>query len=224
MDYVGPLPPSTFQGITYRYVLVFVDRLSKMRHLEPTQTMEVTEAAHAFFRSVYKLHGCPERVVSDRGRQFTSEFWKTLCQRLRLEIHLSTAYHPETDGQTENANGVMNQYLRAYVNYMGDNWVEYLPGAEFAANNADSASTKASPFLANYGQHPRVGFEPLDHPPQDASAYARANILQADKLVQRMQDLDTHLREEMTIAQAIMEAQTNSRRRPARVYRPGDLV
>ena len=98
MDYVGPLPPSTFMGTTYRYVLVFADRLSKMRHLEPTQTMEVEEAANVFFRSVYRLHGLPTTAVSDRGRQFTSDLWGTLCQRLKIDAKLSTAYHPETDG------------------------------------------------------------------------------------------------------------------------------
>ncbi|TKA52632.1 hypothetical protein B0A49_13533, partial [Cryomyces minteri] len=224
MDYIGPLPPSTFQGVTYRYALVFVDRLSKMRHLEATQSMEANEAAPVFYRSVYKLHGIPEGIVSDRGSQFTSDFWKTLCKRLRIDAKLSTAYHPETDGQTENANGVMNQYLRSFVNYMGDDWAEFLPGAEFAANNATSVTTHVSPFFANSGQHPRIGFEPLDHPPQETTTHAAKNTLKADVLAQRMEELDAHLREEMTVAQAVSEAQANAHRRPARTYRAGDLV
>jgi transposase InsO family protein len=223
LDYIGPLRPSTFQGVTYRYVLVLVDRLSKMRHLEPAQTMEAAEAAQIFFRSAWKLHGTPETLVSDRGTQFISELWKTLCQRLRIDAKLSTAYHPETDGQTENANGVMNQYLRAYVNYMADDWAEYLPGAEFAANNATSSSTNVSPFLANSGQHPRVGYEPLE-PRTALTARARREIVKADELVTKMERLTEHLREEMLIAQAVSETQTNAYRRPARTYKEGDLV
>jgi transposase InsO family protein len=114
--------------------------------------MEATEAAQIFFRSAWKLHSTPESLVSVRGTQFISELWKTLCQRLRIDAKLSTAYHPETDGQTENANGVMNQYLRAYVNYVADDWAEYLLGAEFAANNRTASSTNVSPLLGNSGQ------------------------------------------------------------------------
>jgi len=156
MDYVVPLQPSVFQGVTYRYVLVFVDRLSKMRHLEPAQTMEPSEAAEIFYRGVWRLHGLPEGIVSGRGTQFTADFWKTLCQRLKISSRLSTAYHPKADGQTENSNGFMGQYPRAYVNYIGDDWAEHLPGAEFAANNATSATTncpRSSPTMDNIPAH-----------------------------------------------------------------------
>ena len=161
LDYTTPTNPSTHLGVTYKHILVFVDRLTKLRHLEPTVTMEPLEAAQIFIRAVYRHHGLPERLVSDRGTQFTSTFWKCLCESLGIKPTYSTAWHPETDGQTENANGVTNQYLRAYLNYDADNWAELLPLAEFAANNTASASTTVSPFLANFGQHPRVGPEPL---------------------------------------------------------------
>ena len=84
MDYVGPLPASTFMGVTYRYVLVFVDRLT-MRHLVPTAAMEVEEAAQAFYAHVWKHHGIPESFVFDRGTQFTSEVWSHLCQLLKID-------------------------------------------------------------------------------------------------------------------------------------------
>ena len=224
MDYVGPLSPSTFMGITYRYVLVFIDRLSKMRHLAPVTSMGVEEAANAFYQHVWKLHGLPEVLVSDRGTQFVSEFWEMLCKRLRIDTRLSTGYHPETDGQTERANAVMEHYLRAYVNYMQDDWAKWLPGAEFSANNTDSSSILASPFLANSGQHPRMGFEPEEPLPQDITAQSRANLIAANAFAERMREMETHLRDEMLIAQAIYESTANANRRPCPRYAVGDMV
>ena len=224
MDYVGPLPPSTFMGITYRYILVFIDRLSKMRHFVPTTSMEVEEAANSFYQNVWKLHGLPDALISDRGTQFTSDFWDIMCKRLRIDARLSTSFHPETDGQTERANATMEHYLRAYVNYMQDDWAQYLPGAEFSSNNTDSSSILASPFLANYGQHPRVGFEPEEPLPQDLTAQGIANLIAANRFVDKMRDVDTHLREEMLIAQASYESSANENRRPCPRYLVGDMV
>lgn len=224
MDYVGPLQPSTFMGVTYRYVLVFVDRLSKMRHLVPTATMEVEEAANAFYQSVWKLHGLPDVLVSDRGTQFVSDFWKLLCKRLKIDARLSTGYHPETDGQTERANAIMEHYLRAYVNYMQDDWAQWLPGAEFAANNTDSSTTLASPFLANSGQHPRVGFEPEEPLPQSITTQVRVNLTSANVFADRMQKMEAHLRDEMLTAQATYESNANANRRPSPRYLVGDRV
>ena len=79
---------------------------------------------------------------------------------LKIDAKLFTAYHPETDGQTEQMNAVMEHYLQAFCNYMQDDWAKWVPGAEFSANNAPSATTLASPFLANSGQNPCLGFEP----------------------------------------------------------------
>lgn len=94
-----------------------------------------------------RLHGLPDSIVSDRGTQFTSEFWKWLCKLLQIDHHLSTAYHPQTDGQTERMNARVEQYLRAYVNYAQNDWIRYLPSAEFALNDHDSQVTGVSPFM-----------------------------------------------------------------------------
>jgi len=224
MDYVGPLPPSTFMGITYRYVLVFVDRLTKMRHLVPTTSMEVEEATNCFYAHVWKHHGLPEFFVSDRGTQFTSDVWKHLCKMLKIDAKLSTAYHPETDGQTERVNAVMEHYLRAFVNYMQDDWAKWLPGAEFAANNAPSSTTLASPFLANSGQNPRLGFEPPEPLPEDLTSQARDKLINVEEFTKKMEELTKHLRDEMLIAQAIYESNANRSRRPCPRYFVGDEV
>ena len=214
MDYVGPLSASTFMGITYRYILVFIDRLTKMRHLAPVTSMEVEEAVDAFYQNVWKHHGLPDVFVSERGSQFVSELWELLCKRLKIDARLSTGYHPETDGQTERANASMEHYIRAYVNHMQDDWAKWLLGAEFAANNTDSSTTLASPFLANSGQHPRIGFERSEPLPTDITAQSRNNLIAANKFADRMRDLETHLHYEMLIAQAIYESTANANRRP----------
>ncbi len=211
-------------GITYRYILVFVDRLTKMRHLVPTTTMEVEEAANAFYANVWKLHGIPEVFVSDRGTQFTSDVWDLLCKNLKIDVKLSTAYHPQTDGQTERANGVMEHYLRAFVNYMQDDWAKWTPGAEFAANNVPSATTLASPFLANSGQNPRLGFEPLEPLPSGLTAQVRVKLININEFTKKMEEITGHLRDEMLIAQAIYESSANERRRPCSRYLVGDMV
>ena len=224
MDYVGPLPPSTYMGVTYRHILVVVDRLTKMRHLEPCVTMEAREAAEIYYRSVWKLHGLPEDITSDRGTQFTSQFWDRLCERLGIKACLSTSHHPETDGQTENANKVMEQYLRHFVEYLQDDWAKWLPGAEFAANNVESVSTSCSPFLANSGQHPRMGFEPVTTLPPGTTPTARIQAADADAFVNKMKNLTEHLKDEMTIAQAEQEAYANQNRIPPPAFQVGDKV
>ena len=223
-DYVGPLPPSTYMGITYRYILVFVDRLTKMRHLVPTVTMETAEAAEAFYAHVWKHQGLPESFTSDRGTQFTSDVWKHLCQILKIDAKFSTAYHPETDGQTERINAIMEHYLRAFCNYKQDDWAKWLPGAEFSANNAPSSTTLASPFLANSGQNPRLGFELPEPLPTELTAQSQAKLLDIENFAKKMEELTNHLRDEMLIAQAIYEANANRSRRPCPRYFVGDEV
>ena len=107
-----------------------------MRHLIPcNDTVDAKATAQLYLRHIWKHHGLPKRILCDRGTQFTADFWQALSGYLENENYYSTAYHPKTDGQYERFNAVMEQYLRAYVNYQQDNWVTYLPMVEFAANN-----------------------------------------------------------------------------------------
>ena len=119
------------------------------------------------------------KQVSDRGSQSTFEFWKHLTNRLGIDSKLSTSFHPETDGSTEQANVVMEQYPRRFCNYHQDNWAELLPSAGFAANNTHSVSINYTPFLANSGQHPRLGFEPVSAPDK-ATAKTKRKLINAD--------------------------------------------
>jgi hypothetical protein len=110
---------------------------------------------------VFTRHGFPVTTISDRGPQFNSMFLKNLYSLLGIEPHFSTAYHPQSDGQTECVNQNLEQYLRLYINKRQSNWVDLLPLAEFAYNNATHESTGMTPFYANYGYHPAMNGAPI---------------------------------------------------------------
>ena len=107
-----------------------------------------------FRENIWKLHGLPSSIISDRDPVFTSKFWAELMGRLNVQLRKSTALHPQTDGQTERVNQSLEQYLRQYCNYEQDNWYDLLPLAEYAYNNSATMATQMSPFFANYGFHP----------------------------------------------------------------------
>ncbi|KAF1334458.1 reverse transcriptase, partial [Globisporangium splendens] len=137
-------------------ILVFVDRFSKMVHLAPVSDKISAEmAAKVFVDVVFRLHGLPVEIVSDRDTRFTSRFWRALFGLLDTKLAMSTAAHPETDGQTERVNRVLEDVLRSYATSFKE-WSEFLPLAEFALNNSTHVSTGHSPFYVNYGIHPRV--------------------------------------------------------------------
>jgi len=155
-DFVTGLPWS--KG--YDAICVVVDRLTKQRHLIPcTTTIMAEELGTLFCERVFHYHGLPETIVSDRGPQFASRFWKHLCSCLKIDARLSTAFHPQTDGQTEHVNAVVEQHLRAYVAYLQDDWADFLFLAEFAGNNQVSDTTTMSPLFTNFGFHPHYDFE-----------------------------------------------------------------
>ena len=97
-------------------------------------------------------------MISDRGLQFVAGLTRELNKILGIETKLSTAYHPETDGQTERTNQELEQYLRIYINHRQNNWAEWLATAEFAFNNKIHTATKSLLFQVNYGREPRMGF------------------------------------------------------------------
>jgi len=139
-------------------ILVVCDRLSKMMHFVATTEETSAEGLARLFKdNIWKLHGLPESVVSDRGPQFAAELTKELNRMLGIETRLSTASHPQTDGQTEQMNQELEQYLRFFVDHRQKDWPEWLASAEFAVNNKAHLVTKVSPFMANYGRELKIG-------------------------------------------------------------------
>jgi len=155
-DFITKLPIA--QG--YNSILVVVDRLTKMVYFIPTIEKTLAEGLARLFRdNVWKLHGLPESIVLDRGLQFAAGIMQKLNRMLGIESKLSTAFHPQTDGQMERVNQELEQYLRMFIDHRQEQWPGWLGMAEFAYNNKTHSSTKVSPFKANYRQDPRMGFE-----------------------------------------------------------------
>jgi RNase H-like domain found in reverse transcriptase/Reverse transcriptase (RNA-dependent DNA polymerase)/Integrase zinc binding domain/Chromo (CHRromatin Organisation MOdifier) domain/gag-polyprotein putative aspartyl protease len=160
MDLITQLP-RTKKG--HDAIVVFVDKLSKYNYYEPTTTnVTAPELAEIFFRTVVRRHGVPESIVSDRDPRFTSMFWQCLWKKLGTKLAMSTAYHPQTDGQTERANRTLEDMLRSYVDLNQDDWDDCLVAAEIAVNNSINISTKETAFYLNSGQHPRFIFDSMD--------------------------------------------------------------
>jgi reverse transcriptase-like protein/integrase-like protein len=220
MDYIEDLPICQRRGRAFKHVLVVVDRLTKARVYEPLESKGVGELVEVMHRRIFCVYGLPRSIVSDRGSSFVSYFWRRHCQRYGTSLKLSSAYHPETDGQTENANKTLKNYLRSYINYAQDDWVDWLPDAEFAVNNFVNQSTGMTPFFANSGYHPRTGAEP----PGTYEAASNAEMETADKIVERTEEIRTWLQDQLAWAQEEYERYANAHRQPHPEYRVGDEV
>jgi hypothetical protein len=171
-----------------------------------------------FLREVVRLHGLPKTIISDRGPQFAAVFWERLCEQLGANQPLSTAFHPQTDGQTERMNASMEQYLRIFTSHQQDDWVQWLPLAECAANNGSSETTKCSAFFAVTGTDPRMTFEEATKQSGDS------RVIDADQVQTAMQQIHEHLRVEMRRSQDIMEKEANRKRLPAPQIQEGTKV
>ena len=133
-----------------------------MAHFIPLKNCEVKNLAKIFLKEYWRLHGLPKGIVSDRDTVFTSHFWDALMKALDVSLDKSSAYHPQTDGQTERVNQILEQYIRTYCTWDQKDWVELLPFAEFCCNNTVHTATKMTPFYAAYGQHPKDHFADLN--------------------------------------------------------------
>ena len=123
----------------------------------PTHTtVDAKETAELFHDVVFVRHGMPRRIVSDRDTKFTSQFWEAFVEFMGTTLGMSTSYHPQTDGQTERVNRVLQEALRSFVDATQSDWDQYLPSLQFAYNMARHTSTGETPFFLNYGRHPIV--------------------------------------------------------------------
>ena len=139
-------------------ILVVMDCFSKMAHFIPLPNLpNATTLSQVFIDNIVKLHGIPSDVVSDRGTQFVSRFWRAFCSRLGIQLSFSFAFHPQSIGQTEPTNQNLETYLRCFVAENQDEWSSFLSLAEFALNNRRHESTDMSLFFGAYGFHPQFG-------------------------------------------------------------------
>ena len=221
MDFITGLPDSD----GFNAICTLICRLSKERHYVPCHWGEggtsTEETLWILLWNVFRLHGLPLSITSDRGRQFVSILWKSLCERLGIKANLSTAFHPETDGQSERANQDIKRGLRTYCNYMQDDWARWIPMLEFSDNNNTSSSLGLTPFYFNRGFHPRMSFGP------DCNSYEtmreRLQASKADDITRRMQELLEYGHNQLSKSQSAMESQANKHRRDVS-YEVGDHV
>ncbi|GKA18989.1 putative reverse transcriptase domain-containing protein [Tanacetum coccineum] len=150
MDFITKLPKSS-QG--FDTIWVIVDRLTKSAHFLPIRENDpLDKLARLYLNRIVARHRIPVSIICDRDGRFTSNFWKSFQKALGTDISMSTAYHPETDGQSERTIQTLEDMLRACVIDFGKGWVKHLPLAEFSYNNSYHASIKAAPYEALYGQ------------------------------------------------------------------------
>ena len=153
VDFITQLPES--QGQTQ--ILVVVNSFTKMAHLIGLATNATAkDVANTFPMEVWKLDRLPSEIVSDMDGKFSGGFWESLCKTLGITRRMSTAYHPQTDGQTERTNQVLEGYLRNFVNHNKNNRYQLLALAEYAYNNCQASLDNLTPFFANYGFHPQT--------------------------------------------------------------------
>ena len=211
MDFIVDLP-RTKRGHTA--ILVIVDRMTKRVILiATTTTVTAVETAQLFFDHVFRYHGLPRTIVSDRDPRFTSKFWSTLFKLVGTRLALSSARHPQTDGQTERVNRTLEQMLRAYVNFDMDNWDTLLTPAEFAINNMVHASTGMSAFQLDTGRDPLLPIDLL------APSTLPSVSDFTGKLATTLRIAQDHLRE----AQRTQAVQANKHRRDVK-FNAGDQV
>ncbi|KAJ9531659.1 hypothetical protein QJQ45_021802, partial [Haematococcus lacustris] len=213
MDFITKLPAGSHG---YDAICVFVDRLSKMVHFVPCrEDLKARRFAQLFIDHVYKLHGMPAELISDRGSLFTSVFWREVMRRCGSKPALSSSYHPQSDGQTERYNRVLEEMLRHYISPTQSDWPDYLALAEFAVNNSWQESIQSTPFLVNTGQSPvTVGLRDLPYGGRCPSAHA---------FTRWWQDVVANARKCMAAAQSRQAAYANKARRDVE-YKVGQKV
>jgi len=195
---------------------VIIDRLTKMGHFAACQgTGSPEDQADHFLRQVIRPHGLPSSIVSDRGSLFTSDFWRRVSEAHGILRNLSTAFHPQTERQTERPNATLKQYLRAYCNYQQDDWERLLPIAEFCYNNIQTGTTRITPFFANYGYHPHF------LPDLGTRNKETPEVLEYVAALRRLHE---ELRAEIKEAQMTQAEQANKARHQDSLVNPGDRV
>ncbi len=216
MDYITDLPAASDSSLVpgATSILVIVDRLSKEKHFVPCKSMKVEYLARVFIRDVIRTHGLPQSIVTDRGSQFLSSAWSEACRVLGIKRSPTSAFHPQSDGQSERTNQDIERQLRGLCNDAQDDWVDWLPVVEHAMNRSSSAATGMTPFMANKGFEPRM----------TVSTIRPAPATTPEPLSPTMSAIVAELKNELTLTRQQMADSANQSRTPHPNFQVGDLV
>jgi hypothetical protein len=215
IDFVGPLPESSNRDSTYDSITVIICLLTSMVHLVPSRiNYNASQLAELMFEQVYKIHGLPKNIISDRDVLFTSIFWSRLHNLIGTKLRMSSAYHPQSDGATERANRTVTQMLRQCIHPNQKDWVTKLPAIEFAINSARSASTGYAPFFLNFGRMPKA----MLWAAAPSSEYPSVREFALQK---RMSIIAAH---DSILAARVKQTRDANRKRQATPFKVGDLV
>jgi RNase H-like domain found in reverse transcriptase/Reverse transcriptase (RNA-dependent DNA polymerase)/Integrase zinc binding domain/Chromo (CHRromatin Organisation MOdifier) domain/Retroviral aspartyl protease len=216
MDLITCLP-KTANG--HDAIFTVVDRLTKLAHFLPTTTtVTAPQLAQLFFDQIFRLHGLPTSIISDRDTRFTSNFWSHLFKLMGTKLAMSTANHPQTDGQTERLNRVIEEMLRSYVNSRYNDWDLFLSATEFAYNTSLNASTQETPFFLNYGKHPNTPATSLA-----AGGVNATHVPSSHQFAEHLHGAINKARSHLAKAQERQQKYANRRRREL-IFKKGDLV
>jgi transposase InsO family protein len=217
MDFVTGLPESKdpVTRTSYNAILVVVDRFTKYAELIPFhKNYSAEQLGYVILDRIIRYHGIPKTIISDRDKLFTSNYWTTLMATIGTKRKLSTAYHPETDGQTERTNRTIETYLRIYGNQQQSNWISLLPMAQLVYNNKLSESTQTTPYYANHGKHPNL-FE---------RTFPTLKTEKALQTADEMKKTHKQLQQNLQRAQQNMISYANKKRKMAPQLKKGDKV
>ena len=192
----------------YDSIITFVDNKSKMVHFAPgKETDDARTLSQAFIRNVIRLHGMPKTTLSDRDRRLVSKFHEELWKKLQITRILTTAYHPQGDGQTEIMNKAIEKMIRAFCVGLQNDWDEYLDLLEFAYNSAVNTTTGYSPFFLNYGREPAR--------PIDVALDVKPNspVETINQLLAKLKDAKSKASEQVKLAQDRMKHYADKKRR-----------
>jgi predicted aspartyl protease len=197
----------------YDAILVFICRLGKDSVSIPChKTTDAEGLARLFIQWIYRFGHCPESITSDRGPQFVSSFWSEFCRIIGVKLKLSTAYHKQTDGQTEIMNRYIDQRLRPFISFYQDNWSELIPLMDRVQMTLPHASIGMTPYRLKFGLDPRTSWD--WNTPNTSTPREKLNFQEATSLAKRMHTAWVTAQNNMTAAQARMERSTNQHRRP----------
>ncbi len=209
MNYVDFLSLSIFMSITYKYILIFIDHLIKMRHLVLITFMKVEKVINCFYAYVWKHYDLLKFFVSDWDTQFIFNVWKHMCKMLKINVKLSIMYHSKINDQIKKINVIMKHYLQVFINYMQNDWTKWLSEVKFIISNTLSLITLTSFFLINLSQNSRLDFKFSESLLENLTFQAWNKLINVKRFIKKMKKLTKHLCNEMFITQIIYKFNVN---------------